>query len=102
MSVCPMSVTDFSDFYGAHMRRPRSLFLLVAFHLGFSGIPEIHEKTAKSRSGNDPVGPCFGTLFCHFFLKKFRFSLQGLVRVQHLVLACTTDDFGATLPGGSI
>ena len=101
MYVC-VSVTDFSDFYEADMRRPRTVFSLVIFQLGFSGIPEIHEKTVKSRSGSDPVGPCFGTLFCHFFLKKFRFSLQGLVRVQHLVLACTTDDFGATLPGGSI
>ena len=47
MFVCP-SVTDFSDFYEAHMRRPRSLFPLVAFHLGFFGIPEIHEKAEKS------------------------------------------------------
>ena len=47
--VCPF-VTDLSDFYEAGMRRPRSLFLLVAFQLGFSGIPEIHEKTSISPS----------------------------------------------------
>ena len=46
--VCPMSVTDFGDFYGAHSRRPHPVFPLLAFQLGFSGIPEIHEKTEKS------------------------------------------------------
>ena len=79
MSVCPyVRVTDFSDFYEAHMRRLHPLFPLVAFQLGFSGIPENHEKTEKSRSGSDPAGPRFGTLFLSFFfLKKFRFSLEG-------------------------
>ena len=75
VSVC--SLTDMSDFYRLHMRRLHPVFPLLAFQLGFSGIPEIHEKTAKSRSGSDPVGPCFGTLFCYFFLKKFSFSLEG-------------------------
>ena len=47
--VCVCScVTDLSDFYEAHMRRPHPLFSLVIFQLGFSGIPENHEKTAKS------------------------------------------------------
>ena len=62
-------VTDLSDFYEAGMRRLHPVFPLLSFQLGFSGIPEIHEKTAKSRSGSDPVGPCFGTLFCFFFEK---------------------------------
>ena len=101
-SVCLPDVTDSSDFYRLHMRRLHPVFPLLAFQLGFSGIPEIHEKTAKSRSGSDPVGPCFGTLFCYFFLKKFSFSLEGLVKVRYLVLARTRDDFGATLSGGSI
>ena len=37
-----------------------------------------------------------------FFSEKFSFSLEGLVKVRYLVLARTRDDFGATLPGGSI
>ena len=48
VSVCRPSVTDFSDFYEAHMRRLHPLFPLVIFQLGFSGIPENHEKTEKS------------------------------------------------------
>ena len=72
MYVCP-SVRIFGDFYEGDMRRPDTVFPLLAFQLGFSGIPEIHEKTAKSRSVSDPVGPCFGTLFCHFFSEKVPF-----------------------------
>ena len=68
------------------MRRLHPVFPLVAFHLGISGIPD----------------PYFWTFFFHFFLTKFRFFLEGLVRVEHLVLARTRSDFGATLPGGSI
>ena len=37
-----------------------------------------------------------------FFLKKFRFFLEGLVKVEHPVLARVRSDFGAILPGGSI
>ena len=38
----------FCDFCGAHSRRPRTVFPLLAVKRGFSGIPEIHEKTEKS------------------------------------------------------
>ena len=85
------------------MRRLHPLFLLVIFQLGFSGIPENHEKNREIVPRRSiPPDPVLGPFFVTFFLKKFRFSLQGLVRVQHLVLARTRDDFGATLPGGSI
>ncbi len=84
------------------MHRLHPLFPLVSFQLGFSGIHEIDEKNEKSTYRSDPARPRFGTLFCHFFLKKFSFSLEGLVKFRHLVLARTRDDFGATLPGGSI
>ena len=50
----------------------------------------------------DPAGPLFGTLFCHFFLKTFRFFLEGLAKVEHHVSARVRGDFGATLPGESI
>ena len=46
--------------------------------------------------------PFWDIFLLFLFLKKFRFSLEGLVKVRHLVLARTSDDFGATLPGGSI
>ena len=133
------------------MRRLHPLFPLVAFQLGFSGIPENHEKTEKSylreasrrtpfwdpflaffsekvpffprRPGEGPASrfssyqrrlrrnPArrvnlvtyvtkFGILFWHFFLKKFRFSLEGLVKVRHLVLARTTGDFAQPCPAG--
>ena len=39
------------------------------------------KKLANRTYENDTPGPRFGTLFCHFFLKKFRFSLEGLVEV---------------------
>ena len=47
VSVC-VFVTDFSDFCGYRLHRGHPLFPLVAFQLGFSGIPENHEKTSKS------------------------------------------------------
>ena len=102
--VCSMSVTDFSDFCGYSSHRGHPIFPLLSFQLGLSGIPENHEKLANHQGGIDTAGPRFGTspFLSFFFLKKFRFSLEGLVRVEHLILACTRSDFGATLPGGSI
>ena len=95
-----MCVTDFSDFCGEHMHRLHPLFPLVLFQLGFSGIPENDEKLRNRTYRSDPAGPRFGTLFWHFFLKKFRFSLEGLVKVRHLVLARTTGDFAQPCPAG--
>ena len=45
--------------------------------------------------------PVLGSFFV-IFSEKVMFSLEGLVKVRYLVLARTRDDFGATLPGGSI
>ena len=94
-----MSVTDFSDFCGWHMRRGHPLFLLVSFQLGFSGIPENHEKTEKSylREASRRT-PFWDPFFC-IFLEKFRFPLEGLVMVRHLVLA-RRDDFAQPCPAG--
>ncbi len=64
------------------------LFPLVLFQLGFSGIPENDEKLRIHHRRSDPAGPPF------FF--------PSLVRVEHLLLARTRSDFGATLLGGSI
>ena len=87
MFVCPF-VTYFSDFYEEHMRRLHPLFPLVAFQLGFFGIPEkLTKKLRNHHQRNDPAGPRFGIIFCYFFLKSFVFFLEGLVRVEHLVLA---------------
>ena len=97
-----MFVTDFSDFYEAHMRRLHPVFPLVAFQLGFSGIPENHEKTEKSYLGERSRRTPLWDPFVSLFYDKVPFSLEGLVMVRHLVLARTRDDFGATLPGGSI
>ena len=74
--VCPY-VTDMSDFHGAHSRRLHPVFPLLAFGLGFSGIPEIHEKLRNRTSGIDPAGPRFWTLFCHFFQEKFSFPSRA-------------------------
>ena len=74
----------------------------MLFQLGFSGIPENGEKLRNRTYRSDTAGPRFGTLFGYFFLKKLCFSLEGLVKVRYLILARTRDDFGATLPGGSI
>ena len=41
------------------MRRPRSLFPLLSFQLGFSGIPENDEKTSKSYLGESSRRPPF-------------------------------------------
>ena len=57
-----MCVMIFGDFYEGDMRRPHPLFPLVIFQLGFSGIPEIHERMRNRIYRNDPAGPCFGTL----------------------------------------
>ena len=72
LCVC-LSVTDFSDFYEAHMRRPRSLFLLVAFQLGFSGIPENHEKTEKSYLREASRRTPFWDPFLSLFSEKVSF-----------------------------
>ena len=58
------------------------------------------KKLQYHQAMNDTHGPRFGTLFCHFFLKKFRFSLEGLVKVRYLVLARTTGDFAQPCPAG--
>ena len=71
--VCT-SVTDFSDFCGWHMRRPRSLFPLVSFQLGFSGIPENHEKTEKSYLREASRRTPFWDPFLAFFSEKVPFS----------------------------
>ena len=64
------------------------------FFRHFQESRKITKKLQYHQAMNDTHGPRFGTLFCHFFLKKFRFSLEGW---DHFSLA-----FGATLPGGSI
>ena len=65
--VC-VYVTDFSDFYETHMRRGHPLFLLVIFQLGFSGIPENHEKTENSYLGEaSRRTPFWDPFFVTFF-----------------------------------
>ena len=49
-----------------------------------------------------PTDLVLGPFFVTFFSEKVPFSLEGLVKVRYLVLARTKDDFGATLPCGSI
>ena len=97
--VC-VFVTDFSDFCGYWLHRGHPLFPLLSFQLGFSGIPENHEKTSKSYLGEASRRTPFWDPFLSFFLKKFRFSLEGLVKVRHLVLARTTGDFAQPCPAG--
>ena len=70
--VC-VSVTDFSDFYEAHMRRPRSLFPLVSFQFGFSGIPENGEKTSISPSNERYTWTPFWDPFLSLFSEKVPF-----------------------------
>ena len=100
--VCPMSAPKFTSsislsgdgvsLSGVDMRRLHPVFPLVAFQLGFSGMPEFMKKMRNHQLMNSPAGLRFETLFCHF-----------LGRVQPLVLARRTrSDFGAILPGGSI
>ena len=66
VSVC-LVVRNLSDFYHSPQRRPRIVFPLLAFQLGFSGIPENHEKTEKSylqeRSRRTPFWDPFLSLF---------------------------------------
>ena len=47
-----------------------------------------------------PPDPVLG-FFCHFYVKVL-FSLEGLVKVEHLVLARIRSDFGATVPARRI
>ena len=73
VSVCPMSVTDFIDFYHSPQRRLHPLFPLVAFQLGFSGIPEIHEKTEKSPTNEWSSRTPFWDPFLSLFSEKVPF-----------------------------
>ena len=75
--VCP-SFTDFSDFHGAHSRRLHPVFPLLAFQLGFSGIPEIHEKTAKSYQWDWSSRTPFLDSFLSLFSGKVPFFPRGL------------------------
>ena len=68
-----MSVTDFSDFREADMRRLHPVFPLVAFQLGFSGIPEIHEKTEKSYLQERSRRTLFWDPFLSLFSEKVPF-----------------------------
>ena len=70
------------------------------FNLDFRESPKITKKLRNRTSRSDPAGPRFGTLFWHFFLKKFRFSLEGLVTVRQLILARTTGGFAQPCPAG--
>ena len=47
------------------------------FNLDFQESRKMMKKLQYHQAMNDTHGPRFGTLFCHFFLKKFRFSLEG-------------------------
>ena len=85
VSVCTYT-RIFCDFYRLHMRRLHPVFPLLAFQLGFSGIPEKHEKTEKSYLGEASRRTPFWDPFLSLFLKKLRFVLEGLVKVRHLVL----------------
>ena len=70
--VCVL-VTDFSDFCGYRLHRPRSLFPLLSFQLGFSGIPENHEKTEKSYLHEASRRTPFWDPFFVFFSEKVPF-----------------------------
>ena len=88
-------------FANGDMRRLHPHFPLVIFQLGFSGIPENHEKKSKSPCReHSRRTPLWAPFFLAFFLKKFRFSLQGLVMVRSLVLARTRGDFAQPCPAG--
>ena len=76
-SVC-LSVTDFSDFYEAHMRRLHPLFPLLSFQLGFSGIPENDEKTSISPSNERYTWTPFWDPFLSLFSEKVPFFPRGL------------------------
>ena len=84
------------------MRRGHPVSRSCYFNLDFQESLKMTKKLRNRTYRSDTSGPRFETLFCHFFLKRFRFSLEGLVKVRYLVLARTRDGFGATLPGGSI
>ena len=55
------------------MRRPRTVFPLVIFQLGFSGIPENHEKTEKSYLGEASRRTPFWDPFLSLFSEKVPF-----------------------------
>merc|ERR1711960_29946 len=75
------------------MRRPRTLFPLLSFQLGFSGIPENHEKTEKSYLREAYTRTPFWDPFLALFSEKVPFFPQGLVTVRQLILARTTGGF---------
>ena len=102
--VC-LSVNRFMWFLRGATDAASLLWVRHYFQLWFLGIPEKHDKTEKTHLQEWSHRTPFWDPFLAFFLKKFRFSLEGLVKVRHLVLVRTTGDFaqvGATLPGGSI
>ena len=72
VSVC-VYLTDFSDFYGYRLHRPDSLFPLLSFQLGFSGIPENDEKTSKSYLGEASRRTPFWDPFLSLFSEKVPF-----------------------------
>ena len=77
LCVC-LSVTDFSDFYEAHMRRLHPLFPLLSFQLGFSGIPESDAKTSISYLGERYTLTPFWDPFLSLFSEKVPFFPRGL------------------------
>ena len=72
VSVCAY-FRNFCDFCGGHMRRLHPVFPLLAFHLGISGIQEIHEKTAKSYQWDWSSRTPFLDSFVSLFSEKFTF-----------------------------
>ena len=69
------------------------------FNLDFQEPLKMTKRLRNRNQRSDPAGPCLGTLFVTFS-EKVQFFLEGLVKVEHLVLARVRSDFGAILPGG--
>ena len=72
VSVCPFA-RIFCDFYEGDMRRLHPHFPLVIFQLGFSGIPENHEKTEKSYLQERSRRTLFWDPFLSLFSEKVPF-----------------------------
>jgi len=99
--VC-VSVTHFSDFCGWHMRRLHPLFPLLTFQLGFSGIPENHEKTSKSYLRERYTRTPFWDSFLAFFSEHFPFFPRRPGEGPASRFSSYHGRLRATLPGGSI
>ena len=84
------------------MHRPRSLFPLLSFQLGFSGIPESDAKTSISYLGERYTLTPFWDPFLSFFSEKVPFFPRRPGDGPISRFSSYHGRLRATLPGGSI